>query len=312
VDRVRVAASTVANHVVVLRRAQVLRDETSDRLLTVVEIAAEFVVVSSRGGDVHVVARGDADAVVAKIPASAAVLVDGPEGAEEACRLAAVIADRLRSNGVTVTIADRDWVCHGVQSLPAREELPGNEVRRSTNRGRHVAAVFAGMLLSAAVVGGGFMARHDVHPSAATMPMTLLVEGRVGVMVPAQWMVQRVTAGPGSARVQVISRHDADVAVHITQSSLAPHESQEQVAQSLRGALSHEPDGVFVDFNPSDRRADQRVVTYREIRADHHTAWVVLIDGSLRIAIGCQSAPGHEEAVRAVCDQAIRSAHAVF
>ena len=80
----------------------------------------------------------------------------------------------------------------------------------------------------------------------------------------------------------------------------------------MRSALSHEPDGVFVEFNPSDRRADQPVVTYREVRAAHHIAWVVRIDESLRIAIGCQSAPGHEEAVREVCDQAIRSAHAVF
>jgi len=54
------------------------------------------------------------------------------------------------------------------------------------------------------------------------------------------------------------------------------------------------------------------VVTYREIRQDHHIAWIVLVDGSLRIAVGCQSAPGHEEAVREVCDEAIRSAHAVF
>jgi len=38
----------------------------------------------------------------------------------------------------------------------------------------------------------------------------------------------------------------------------------------------------------------------------------VLIDESLRIAIGCQSAPGDEEAVREACDQAVRSAHAVF
>src|SRR4029077_9102531 len=41
-------------------------------------------------------------------------------------------------------------------------------------------------------------------------------------------------------------------------------------------------------------------------------AWAVLVDDSLRIAIGCQSAPGHEEAVREACDQAIRSAHGVF
>ena len=128
--------------------------------------------------------------------------------------------------------------------------------------------------------------------------MTLLVEGRVGVMVPAQWIVQRVTTGPGSARLQVVSPADDDIAVHVTQSSLPAHWSHAQVAASLGSALEEEPDGVFVEFNPSDRRADQPAVTYREIRADHHIAWVVLTDGTLRIAIGCQSAPGREAAVR--------------
>src|SRR5262249_57642462 len=109
-----------------------------------------------------------------------------------------------------------------------------------------------------------------------------------------------------------VSPGDANVAVHITQSSLASHQSPEQVAESLRRALSQEPDGVFVEFNPTDRRADQAVMTYREIRADHHIAWFVLIDESLRIAIGCQRAPRDEEGVREACDQAVRSAHAVF
>jgi type VII secretion-associated protein (TIGR03931 family) len=312
VDRVRDAASTVANDVVVLRRAQALRDGLSGRPLTVVEIAPEFVVVSLPGGDIQVVAHGDADGVVTKIPASIAVVVDGPEGVEGVGRLAAEIAHRLRANGVAVTICDRDWVRHSVEALPSEDEARAPVARPSTNRGVRTAAVLASAVLSAAVVCGGFAARHEVRPSAAGMPMTLLVEGRVGVMVPAHWVVQRVTSGPGSARVQVVSPNDADIAVHITQSSLPPHESRDQVAESLRRALSVEPDGVFVEFNPSGRRADQPVVTYREIRADHHIAWVVLVDESLRIAIGCQSAPGHEEAVGDVCDQAIRSAHAVF
>jgi type VII secretion-associated protein (TIGR03931 family) len=142
--------------------------------------------------------------------------------------------------------------------------------------------------------------------------MTLLVEGRVGVVVPAKWVVQRVTSGPGSARLVVVSPTDADIAVNVTQSSLPPHQSHEQVAEALRSALGQEPDGVFVEFNPSDRRAGQLAVTYREVRADHQISWVVLVDESLRIAIGCQSAPGHEESVREVCDQAIQSAHALF
>jgi type VII secretion-associated protein (TIGR03931 family) len=142
--------------------------------------------------------------------------------------------------------------------------------------------------------------------------MTLLIEGRVGVMVPARWAVQRITSGPGSARVQIDSPDDGDVAVHVTQSTLAPQQSREQVTESLQRALSEAPDGVFADFNPADSRADHSAVTYREIRAGHHIAWFVLLDGSLRIAIGCQSAPGRDEAVRDACDRAIRSAHAVF
>ena len=144
------------------------------------------------------------------------------------------------------------------------------------------------------------------------MPMTLLVEGRVGVMVPAQWAVERVTSGPGSARVQVVSPTDADVAVHITQSPLAPHQSHDAVAESLRSALRQEPDGVLVDFNPYDRRTGQPTRTSLAIDTRGPSPWAVLVADSLRIAIGCQSARGHEEAVREVCDQAIRSAHALF
>jgi len=58
VERVRDAASTLANDVVVVRRAQVLRDGQSDRPLTVVEIAPELMVVSSPLGDIQVTACG--------------------------------------------------------------------------------------------------------------------------------------------------------------------------------------------------------------------------------------------------------------
>jgi type VII secretion-associated protein (TIGR03931 family) len=312
VDRVRDAARTVANDCVVLQRAQVLRDGLPDRLTTVVEIASEFVVVSPPGGDIQVVARSDTEAIVATIPISKAVLLDGPEGVEGAYPLVAAIADRLRANGVAVTIADSDWVRRGVDALSSREDGHGAPPRPVSYRSRRATAVLAGTLLSAAALCGGFAARLDVPRSAAHMPMTLLVEGRVGVMVPAQWVVQRVTSGPGSARLVVVSPTDADIAVNITQSSLPPHQSHEQVAEALRSALRQEPDGVFVEFNPSDRRAGQLAVTYREVRADHQISWVILVDESLRIAIGCQSAPGQEDEVREVCDQAIQSAHALF
>jgi type VII secretion-associated protein (TIGR03931 family) len=309
VDLVRDAACTVVKECVVLKRAQVLRAGRPDRLTAVVEIAPEFVVVVPPVGDMHVVARADTEAIVAAIPMSMAVLLDGPEGVEGVCPLVGGIADRLRANGVVVTIADRETVRRGITALPSWEDCHDAQTRAVSHHGKLATAVLAGTVLSVAALCGGFAARqHGPMPT----PMTLLVEGRVGVMVPAKWVVQRVTSGPGSPRVQVISPTDADVVVHVTQSSLPPNQSHEQVAESLHNMLSQQPDGVFVDFNPSDRRADLPVVTYRELRADHHITWVVLVDKSLRIAIGCQSAPGHEDAVSEACDQSIRSAHAVF
>jgi type VII secretion-associated protein (TIGR03931 family) len=142
--------------------------------------------------------------------------------------------------------------------------------------------------------------------------MALLVEGRVAVKVPVQWPVQRITTGPGSARVQVISPSDSDIAVHITQSPMPSSQTLAMVADTLRAALAHEPAGVFVDFNADDHRADKPAVTYRENRAHHEVAWTVLIDDKTRIAIGCQSGPDREQLVRDVCEQAIQSAHAVF
>jgi type VII secretion-associated protein (TIGR03931 family) len=100
--------------------------------------------------------------------------------------------------------------------------------------------------------------------------------------------------------------------MHITQSTLAPGQTRDAVAESLRSALDEQPAGVFVDFNASARRADKSAVTYREIREDRHILWTVLVDKTMRIAIGCQSAPGREQLVRDVCDRAIDSAHAVF
>ncbi len=311
VECVRRAASAAAADVVVLRRVEALRVEMPDRLATVVEIAPEFVVVSPPEGGVHVVAGPDVDTVLTKIPISMAVVVDAAEGVGGALPFAATIADRLRANGVAVTIADRDRVSRSVRPAPSQQAIRAPEAGPSTKRGRQATAILVGTLLSVAALAGGFVSQHGVDRSAVEMPMTPLVEGRVGVMVPAQWVVQRIATGPGSARLQVVSPADADIALHVTQSSLPLRESHAQMAASLRRALTDEPDGVFVEFNPSDQRADQPAVTYREIRPDHHIAWVVLTDGSLRIAIGCQCAPGREAAVREACDAAIRSAHAV-
>jgi type VII secretion-associated protein (TIGR03931 family) len=206
-------------------------------------------------------------------------------------------------------------VQRGAAALLALQQGQGldPDVPVPIHRHRRGLAVLAGAALCAAALCGGFAARGDAsEPPRAGMPVTLLVEGRVGVKVPVQWTVQRITSGPGSARVQVVSPSDVDVVVHITQSSIPSHQTLPMVADTLRTALAEEPAGVFVDFNPADRRADKPAVTYRENRADRQVAWTVLVDDDVRIAIGCQSAPRREELVRDACDQAIQSAHAVF
>jgi type VII secretion-associated protein (TIGR03931 family) len=301
VDRVSESANMVVTDVSVMRRAHVLPDDRT----VLVEIEPEFLVVSARSGVVAVVS--DTERLAAAIPPRARVVVDVTE---EAGLRAAAIADHLRGNGLVVTSADSDWVKHGVAASFAREVAQAPQERPKSKRGDR--AVVAGALLTAAVLCGAYVVRPDAPPPLPAMPVTLLVEGRLGVMVPARWPVQRITSGPGSARVQLVSPEDGDLAVHITQSPLAPQQSHQQVEDALRRALSEAPDGVFVDFDTAGRRADRHVLRYREIRADRHIEWFVLIDKSLRIAIGCQSAPGREDAVREACDQAIRSAHAVL
>ena len=143
-----------------------------------------------------------------------------------------------------------------------------------------------------------------------TAPTTFLVEGRVALTVPANWPTQRVVAGPGSARVQVTSPSDPEVALHVTQSPVAG-ETLGGTAERLKQAIDAEPAGVFVDFNPSGISAGRPAVTYREVRAGHHVRWTVLLDGAVRISVGCQSRPGDEDAVRDACEQAVRSAHAI-
>jgi type VII secretion-associated protein (TIGR03931 family) len=141
-------------------------------------------------------------------------------------------------------------------------------------------------------------------------PPAVLVEGRVALTVPADWPTQRVIAGPGSARVQVTSPSDPEVALHVTQSPIAG-ETLSGTAERLKHAVDAEPAGVFVDFNPSGTSAGRPAVTYREVRAGHHVRWTVFVDGPVRISLGCQSRPAMEDAVRAVCEQAVRSAHAI-
>jgi type VII secretion-associated protein (TIGR03931 family) len=221
-----------------------------------------------------------------------------------------MIAGGLETIGATVVLVDdarlRELAAAAVPSDEAACESPSAEAAGS-RRGHRIIAVV--ILLVTAVLGVGALRHHPAAP-VDRAPTTFLVEGRVAVEVPAQWPVQRVIAGPGSARVQVTSPSDPEVALHVTQSRVAAA-TLDDTAESLKHAIDAEPPGVFVDFNPAGRSAGRSAVTYREVRAGHDIRWTVLLDGGVRISIGCQSRSGHDNAIREVCDQAVRSARAL-
>jgi len=312
VERVQEAAANVSTEVVVLQREYVLIGDAPGTH-TVVEIGSEFVVVCREGcvvmaeprlGNTTDVAR----AVAAEVGAATAVLVDAPVGVDDAAPLGIAISECLRAKGMSVTIVDQDRVLHAMPDRPT----PWAHTIESRGWGGPRVAALAAVVLSAALLCVGLAIRSDTDGSRGTsIPMTLLVEGRVGVKVPAQWAVRRITSGPGSARVQVTASDDA-TAVLMTQSQVRKGESLSTTAATLRRALDDEHAGVFSQFKPDDRRADRPAATYREVREGRQIDWAVFVDDVVRIAVGCQSKPGSEGAVRDVCDEAIRSAHAIF
>ncbi|SEH92673.1 type VII secretion-associated protein, Rv3446c family, C-terminal domain-containing protein [Mycolicibacterium rutilum] len=299
IDRILAAVTVLTTEVDIIRRAECF-DELSG---PVVEVSPDLVVVTSDArtvvhpvaDDVTDVARRVAAAVAGRGP----VTIDRPAGPRT--RIAAdCIAEHLRASGVAVRSVDEGVV----QRYAAGRFAPTAVVPQRAGR-RPRAAVLAGVGVTVAVCAGfGLRGPVDEPPDRAAR---LLVEGRIGVLVPADWPVRRITSGPGSARLQAISPSGGDVALHLTQ-SVGPDLAQ--TAEALSAALAYEPDGVFVDFTPADTRAGRPAVTYREMRAGRQVAWTVLVESGVRIAIGCQSAPGREADVRDACEQAIRSARA--
>jgi type VII secretion-associated protein (TIGR03931 family) len=250
---------------------------------------------------------------------TAVVLIDVPSTVAEAPGLAAAIASEVRNSGQRAVEIDATRLSRLAASartaLPNQSESSQRQSASSAGgvrsprlmlRGLAAAAVVFAAVVPVVVGAGG----HGVAPPT-TAPTTFLVEGRVALTVPAYWTAQRVLAGPGSARVQVTSPADPEAALHVTQSPVPPDETIGVTADRLQRAIGSEPDGVFVDFNPSGISAGRPAVTYREVRASHQVRWTVVVDGPVRISIGCQSRPGGEDAVRDVCEQAVRSAHTI-
>lgn len=296
----------------VLRRADALRVGRRPVPMAVVEIAPELVVVAGPEG-LHAVARvGDpkqvARAVVATVGTCGVVVIDAPPDVDGAVLLASGITELLRAARVSVSIAEVAWTQR--LSITSRDAQAPHRQGRPPARGSRGRAVLgaAGLCVAALCIASAVAAELPEQPPPGE-PVALLVEGRVGVTVPALWSVQRVVSGPGSARLQVVSPADEETAVHITQ---APLTTFGTLPQTLRAALDDQPAGVFSDFDPAGSRGGRPAITYRENRPGHRVDWAVLVDDDVRIGIGCQSAPGREPSVRDACDAAVRSAHAVF
>jgi type VII secretion-associated protein (TIGR03931 family) len=322
---VSAAAEDLPGEVVVHPRSWlVARACDANHEAVVVEIAERLVAIV--GPEIAAVSRTAeppdvAEAIVSVIgemcsDATVIVLIDVPTAIAGARELATLIAHAVRDSGQSVVEIDETRLLRlavSAQSAvpehiePSRPPAaPRAPSRTSKLRGFAAATV----VLAAAVPVVAGVGHHGVAPTTAA-PTTFLVEGRVTLMVPTNWTAQRVLAGPGSARVQVTSPTDPETALHVTQSPVPPDETLSATAERLRRAIGSEDDGVFVDFNPSGVSAGRAAVTYREVRANHQVRWTVVLDGPVRISVGCQNRPGGEDAVRDVCEQAVRSAHAI-
>lgn len=319
VDRVRAAAEVLADNVETRPRSWLLARTAAPHTAVVVEIVDQFVVVT--GAAVAAERRRDpqrtADAIVHAIvemtpDMTAVVVIDASSTIDGAVALATMIAERLRAcDAMSVVLIDDAMLRElGAAAVPSEHpacESPCTDAAGGSRRAHRVIAVV--VVLVTVVLAVAALRHHPAAPvNRATT--TFLVEGRVALEVPAQWPTQRVIAGPGSARVQVTSPSDPEVALHVTQSRVAVA-TLDDTAESLKHAIDAEPPGVFVDFNPAGRSAGRPAVTYREVRASHDIRWTVLLDRAIRISIGCQSRPGHDDVVRDVCEQAVRSARAL-
>ncbi len=301
---VAAAARGLADDTLTQARSQLLRE--AFQAAVVVEIAARLVAVTAddtvaepRIGAPEEVAEAVARRVAAEARDHETVVIDAPAGVGGAQALAAMIAERLPGE---VSVVDE----LPVSRVEARPTAPKPAPAPARTGGRLRVPLVAAAALSVVAVG------LRAHPDTET-PLTNLVEGRVAVQVPADWPVRRVTAGPGSARVEVASPGDPHLMLHITQAP-APGEALDAIAEPLQRALQladAETPGVFVGFDPAGSSAGRPAVTYREVRGSRHVDWAVLVDHAVRIGIGCQSGPGGDDALRPVCEQAVRSAHAV-
>jgi type VII secretion-associated protein (TIGR03931 family) len=323
VDVVSAAAQVLTGEVVMRPRSWLLSHASpaeARRSTMVVEIADGFVVINgaavaaeTRRPEQQDVAEAVARCVRTMVSDSTeTVVIDAPRTVHGAGALAAMIAEALRhSDGMTVMRIDDIGLRMLAAGLIPDEGCAGDPDSSAAawygRRGRWSLAVVT--LLISTVLGGRALAHHAAPLPADSEPTTFVVEGHVALDVPAQWPMRRILAGPGSARLQITSPSDREVALHVTQSRVALA-TLGATAEFLKSAIDEAPPGVFVDFNPASRSAGRPAVTYREIRSGHDIRWTVWVDNAVRISIGCQSRHGHDDAVSKECELAVRSARA--
>ncbi len=273
----------------------------------VIEIAPH-VVILVRDGEVIVgqtrsaPTEDVADRVVQQVLAAGApsASVDAPAEVPGAVELAIDISKRLLAKGLRVDRVDpRQW-------MPPAQDPPEPERTRPRASARGMTVVVIGAALAGAVGLWSLAWRGEHPPPGRDEAGVPLHEGKVTVQIPEGWMVRRVTTGPGSRRVEVISP-GARAALHLTQAPVVVDDLAD-IADTLRAAVDSQPSGVFVEFNPADERAGRPAVTYREVREDHEIRWTVLLDNGIRIGIGCQSRLGAEPEIEPACERAVASA----
>ncbi len=84
--------------------------------------------------------------------------------------------------------------------------------------------------------------------------------------------------------------------LHLT-SAYAPEGTLAEAAAVLEPRARRRTGGVFGDFAAAAEVAGRPAVTYREVRPGRVVTWAVVLAGSTRIGIGCQSPPGREQSL---------------
>ena len=300
VSRVMDAAGAAGADVVAVPRSRVFAGSAAEDVV-VIEIADDVIAVTAGDSTALLPRSCDPARVSSAAPDGPRVVIDAPAGVTGVDEAATRILAALLSGGRAAEIVPIGAAVAATQPVSTPEV---------TRRSRFRPAVVAGAAVAVVMCAVGVATEHPQPAGGPSDATTELVEGRITVRVPAHWNVTRVTAGPGSRRVQVTAGGDHYAALHITQ-SYVPGESLGATAELLQRELDRQPPGVFTDFRARDQRAGRAVVSYREVRGAREIGWVVLVDGATRIAIGCQVAAGSSDTVHEACDGAVRSAREI-